>query len=303
MYNRLTLQLLAAIAAFFVLPLFRASAHDQAENSIQILVTYDYPDATGYINSSGINDRGDVAGYFLQPSGHFRGFVRFADGSFSPPIVAPNDTMGITYATDINGAPTVCGESYDSRNDAYHGFLVTDRVFTLFDIEGSGSTTVAGINASGHFVGDFGPDASTGQGYIDVDGVISTFSIPEATSTIATAINGFDMVVGNYTLASDIYVHGFFRGAAGELTYPIDFPGSIQTGMRGINNHRVAVGTYTDSNFVTHGFIFKPPATFLSFTYPGASYTTLGGINDRGLICGDYRDSVSIRHGFIGRIR
>ena len=73
--------------------------------------------------------------------------------------------------------------------------------------------------------------------------------------------------------------------------------------MRGINNHRVAVGTYTDSNFVTHGFILKPPATFFSFSYPGGTYTTLGGINDRGLICGDYVDVNNFRHGFIGRIR
>ena len=128
MHNKLTLQLLAVIAAFFVLPLLRVSAQYQTENSIQILATYDYPNAIGYINSSGINNEGDVAGYFPGAGGDFRGFVRFADGSFSRPIVAPNDTMGITYATDINGTPTVCGESYDSRNDAYHGFPDRSRV-------------------------------------------------------------------------------------------------------------------------------------------------------------------------------
>lgn len=119
MYNKLTLQLLAGIAAFFVLPLFCASAQDQAENSIQILATYDYPGTAGYINSSGINDEGDVAGYFLQPDGDFRGFVRYHDGTFSRPIVAPNDTKGITYATDINSTPTICGESYEPRNNTF----------------------------------------------------------------------------------------------------------------------------------------------------------------------------------------
>jgi len=290
-------------AALCLCPSLYLFAQEQPNNSLEILATYDYPGAIGYINSSGINSQGDVAGYFAQPNGDFRGFFRYHDGTFSAPIVAPNDTNGFTYVTDINSTPTVCGESFVPAKNAYHGFLLTNRVFTLFDIEGAGSTTVAGINAWGHFVGDFGPDATTTQGYINVDGVITSFSIPDATVTVATAINGLDMVVGNY-IPADLTTHGFFRNLTGELTYPVDFPGSILTGLRGINDHGLVVGVYEDSNGVSHGLVFKPPATFLSYTYPGSTYTTLGGINNRGLICGDYKDSTGIlRHGFIGRIR
>ena len=60
--------------------------------------------------------------------------------------------------------------------------------------------------------------------------------------------------------------------------------------------------SYEDRNLVMHGFVLRPPATFLPFSYPGATYTPPGGINDRGLICGDYIDSFNLRRGFIARI-
>ncbi len=269
--------------------------------TIEIIATYDYPGAAGYINSSGINDKGDVAGYFLDAAGDFRGFVRFRNGRFSAPIIAPNDT-GVTFAADINNTPTVCGESYDSVNDDYHGYLLTNQTFTSFDIEGARSTTVNGINVNGDFVGGFGPDAETTEAYIDIDGEITSFSIPGA-SSVATAISGSGMVVGNYTLTADSSLHGFFRNATGDLNYPVDFPGSTFTGLRGINDRGLVVGVYGDADSVTHGFVLKLPATFLSFTYPEATYTTLGGVNNRGLVCGDYVDVNGFRHGFIGRIR
>ena len=50
----------------------------------------------------GINDLGDVTGYFKDASGAIRSFIRYADGTFSEPIVEPNDTGNITVATDIN---------------------------------------------------------------------------------------------------------------------------------------------------------------------------------------------------------
>jgi uncharacterized membrane protein len=297
--NRMRVALLLVLATFCLSPSLCILAQQEGETSLEIIATYDYPGAAGYINSSGINDNGDIAGYFLD-AGDFRGFVRFRNGRFSAPIIAPNDT-GVTFAADINNTPTVCGESYDSVNDDYHGYLLTNQTFTSFDIEGARSTTVNGINVNGDFVGGFGPDAETTEAYIDIDGEITSFSIPGA-SSVATAISGSGMVVGNYS-GADFVTHGFFRNATGDLNYPVDFPGSTFTGLRGINDRGLVVGVYGDADSVTHGFVLKLPATFLSFTYPGATYTTLGGVNNRGLVCGDYVDVNGFRHGFIGRIR
>jgi hypothetical protein len=303
MYNKLRFQFVVTAAVLCFCSLSCLLAQDQAENSIQVIASFDYPLASGFTTCSGIDDRGDVAGYYFDASGDFRGFVRFQNGRFSEPIVAPNDSGGVTYASDIHNGPTVCGESYDSANNAFHGYFLTNQIFTLFDVEGAGSTTVAGLNAYGHFVGSFGPDSSSTQGYLDVAGEITVVSIPGATATFGTAINSLDETVGNYISASDSALHGFFRNAAGDLTYPIDPPGSTLTSLRGINTHGLVVGNYNGSDSRSHGLAFKSTATFLTFNYPAADLTTLGGVNERGLICGDYVDSSGIRHGFIAKFR
>jgi hypothetical protein len=301
--NRSPLRPALLLIALALVPSRCILAQQEGQSSFEIIATYDYPGAAGYIISSGINDKGDIAGYFFDAAGDLRGFVRFHKGRFSAPIIAPNDT-GVTYATDINNTPTVCGESYNSVHNAYHGYLLTNQAFTSFDIEGARSTTVAGINVNGDFVGGFGPDAETTEAYIDIDGEITSFSIPGASSfTTGTAISGSGMVVGNYILTADSSLHGFFRNATGDLNYPVDFPGSILTSLRGINDRGLVVGGYEDADSVMHGFVLKPPATFLSFSYPGATFTTLGGVNNRGFVCGDYDDLNGFRHGFIGRIR
>ena len=303
MCNNLNFRLQSIVTAFSLWPSLCILAQQHPESSLQIIATYDYPGAVGFINSSGINDKGEVAGYFIDATNAIRGFVRFHDGTFSSPIIAPNDTSGVTEASDINNTPTVCGSSYDAVNNAFHGFFLTDQTFTLFDINGALSTSVVGINADGDFVGASGSDADSNQAYIDVDGEIISFTIPEASFSTGTAINGAGVAVGNYRLETDSPLHGFLRDATGNLTYPLDFPGSTATSLRGISDRGLVVGSYTDFSSVQHGFVFKPPTTFFSFTYPGATYTTFGGINNRKVVCGDYIDVNGIRHGFIGRIR
>ena len=119
MYLKLSFRFAAAAAALCLCPSLYLFAQEQPDDSLEILATYDYPGAIGYINSSGINSEGDVTGYYLQPDGDFRGFVRYHDGTFSRPIVAPNDSNGITYATDINSTPTIYGEPCEPRNNTF----------------------------------------------------------------------------------------------------------------------------------------------------------------------------------------
>jgi maltose-binding protein MalE len=96
-------------------------------------------------------------------------------------------------------------------------------------------------------------------------------------------------------------LHCFSFCNSGELTY-LDVPDSKSTLVYGINDNRVMVGWYWDSNYYGHGFVLKPGATFFSYDFPGSYESHLGGINNRGLICGDYGDATG-NHGFIARIR
>ena len=67
--------------------------------TIEVLETFDFPGTGNQTLPQKINERGDVVGVFLDSNGVSRGFVRFSDGSFSAPIVDPNDTVGFTEVT------------------------------------------------------------------------------------------------------------------------------------------------------------------------------------------------------------
>jgi hypothetical protein len=71
-----------------------------------------------------INERGDIVGVFIDSNGVARGFVRFSDGSFSAPIVDPNDTVGFTEGRGINNPRTVVGDYVTSDGNRSRVFPV-----------------------------------------------------------------------------------------------------------------------------------------------------------------------------------
>src|SRR5438094_9784612 len=147
--------IISILAVLFVFPLMGAFAQ-QAPNafSIEVITTFDYPGAGNLTLPQKINERGDVVGEFIDSSGVTRGFVRFSDGSFSDPIVDPNDTVGFTEGRGINNSRTVCGDYVGSDGNS-HGFFLSGGTFTEYDVPGALETLVLGINDAGDFTGDF----------------------------------------------------------------------------------------------------------------------------------------------------
>jgi uncharacterized membrane protein len=303
MFNRMALAYFAGLVVISPLSLLA----EQPATSILILTTFDYPAATSFTITTEINDKGDVAGAYIDANGLQRGFVRFHNGSFSPPIVPPFDVGSFTEADDIDDSRTICGFFSSANDTVFHGYFLSDRIFTQFDIDGALSTFVNALNDAGDFVGSFDSDPETTQAYVDIGGSLALFSIPNASFTGASSINGLGETVGNYRIGTETASHGFFRDEFGNLTFPIDFPASLGpsgTILRGINDRGWVVGGYYDRNSLEHGFLFRRPGSFLSFDCPDALSTRLSGINKAGLVCGSYVDSVTgARHGFIGRLR
>src|SRR5262249_31103353 len=66
----------------------------------------------------------------------------------------------------------------------------------------------------------------------------------------------------------------------------------------GINNFGQIVGTYSNHNVTSHGFLWKD-GVYTTFDVPGAISTTLSGINDYGEIVGSYTDGAGVGHGFL----
>src|SRR5205823_9755219 len=122
--------LISILAVLFVFPLMGTFAQ-QAPNafSIEVITTFDYPGTGNSTLPQKINERGDIVGIYLDSNLVSRGFVRFSNGSFSAPIVDPNDTVGFTEGRGINNSRTVSGD-YAASDGNFHGFFLSVRIFT-----------------------------------------------------------------------------------------------------------------------------------------------------------------------------
>ena len=299
--KQLVISILAVLFAFPVMGTFAQQA--APSGSIEVITTFDYPGAGNNTLPQKINERGDIVGEFIDSSGVTRGFVRFSDGSFSDPIVDPNDTVGFTEGRGINNSRTVAGD-YVISDGTLHSFFLSGGTFTEYDVPNTVQTNLLSINDVDDFTGGFDPDGSgIFQGFISVDGILTSFSVPGAAATLAYDINDSKrLVVGYYVDASGI-LHGYYRDTNGALHFPIDPTGSVATILFGDNNRNWVVGRYADASGVTHGLFFVPPNNFFTFDFPGSTFTSLNGISSQGNICGRYVDASGIAHGFIARVK
>src|SRR5947208_9364625 len=295
--------IISILAVLFVFPLLGTFAQQAASSgSIEVITTFDYPGTGNQTLPQKINERGDVVGEFIDSTGVARGFVRFSDGSFSAPIVDPNDTVGFTEGRGINNPRTVVGD-YATSDGNLHGFFLSGGTFTEYDVPGAVTTAVLGINDPGDFAGTFDPGTGIQQAFISVGGTLTSFSVPGAIATLAYQLNNSKQLVVGYYLDSSGIPHGYYRDTNGALHFPIDPSGSTATILFGVNNRNWVVGRYADSSGVTHGLFFTAPNNFFTFDYPGSTFTSLNGINAQGFICGRYGDASGIGHGIIARVR
>jgi uncharacterized membrane protein len=291
------------LAVLFVFPLMGTFAQ-QAPNSgsIEVITTFDYPGTGNLTLPQKINERGDIVGEFIDSNGVTRGFVRFSDGSFSAPIVDPNDAVGFTEGRGINNSRTVDGD-YVGSDGFLHSFFLSNGIFTEYDVPGAVQTNLLSINDAGDFTGGFDPDGSgIFQAFVGRGGTLTSFSVPGSLSTFAYEINNSKRLVVGYYIDSSGILHGYFRDTNGALHFPIDPTGSVATILFGLNDRNWVVGRYADASGVTHGLFFVPPDRFFTFDYPGSAFTSLNGISDQGFICGRYVDASGIAHGFIARV-
>src|SRR6059058_2620120 len=276
----------------------------QAANSgsIEVITTFDYPGTGNSTLPQKINERGDVVGEFIDSSGVTRGFVRFSNGSFSDPIVEPNDTVGFTEGRGINNPRTVVGD-YAASDGNLHGFFLSGGTFTEYDVPGAVFTAVLAINNPADFAGTIVDASGLQQAFVSVGGTVTVFSVPAAPATLAYDINDSKRLVVGYYIDGSGILHGYYRDASGALHFPIDPPGSVGTILFGDNNRNFVVGRYADASGVTHGLFFVPPNNFFTFDFPGSTFTSLNGISSQGNITGRYVDASGIAHGFIARVK
>src|SRR5262249_765142 len=141
------------LAVLFVFLLMRTFAQQAANSgSIEVITTFDYPGTGNLTLPQKINERGDVVGEFIDSNLVERAFVRFSDGSFSDPIVDPNDTVGFTEGRGINNSGTVNGD-YLNSDGTLHSFFLSGGTFTEYDVPGALQTNLLSINDAGNSTG------------------------------------------------------------------------------------------------------------------------------------------------------
>src|SRR5207248_6604717 len=159
--------IISILAVLFAFPLMGTFAQ-QAPNSgsIEVITTFDYPGIGNLTLPQKINERGDIVGEFIDSNAVTRGFVRFSDGSFSEPIVDPNDTVGFTEGRGINNSRTIAGD-YAASDGTIQSFLLSGSHFRVYAVPGGLQTNLLSINEPGELTGGFDDGSGVFQGFVD----------------------------------------------------------------------------------------------------------------------------------------
>ena len=222
---------------------------------------FDHPSAFDYTYAVGINDSGQILGYYEN------GYFLKTGNNYQ--AISDYSASGQTYPTDytgINNSGKLSGYFTDSgiyASGYAKGFIKTGNTFDIIEHPNVSSaaciqrlpcgTWITGINNLGHVVGVYTDSAGLYRGFIKNGGVYTAIDHPDhLTGTVYTWVNGINdsgHAAGYFwkTDESGSPGHGFvFDGAF----TPFDHPGAVAGGegtyILGINNSRQVVGWYDD---------------------------------------------------------
>lgn len=209
----------------------------------------------------GLNERGEVVGFFQTNTGPIRTFLY--DGLLTSVLPAP---AGVTDMAGraINNGRQITGSFDDAKG--LHGFLQTRGQFTRFDVPGGSNTNPVAINNSGDVAGTFTtPSASPTppqHGFLMVRGRFTRLDFPGGLNTAAAALNDSQTVAGTYEnpAARPPFNTGAFVYRQGRYTR-LPVPGAVES-VGAISSSGVVVGTYFDPGCPVrcsvHGFQATP---------------------------------------------
>jgi hypothetical protein len=266
------------------------SAQDAAQPVKITFTTIDVPEA-GYTIVSGINTAGEMVGNYGQNINTDSNGFLYSNGVFTY-FDYPGETM--TVPSGINDSGLIVG--YADSGGSIIGFLYDGSTFTAIQ-DGSDSATLAfGVNNAGLVVGGAGSPGVT-RGFELRAEKFKNISPPPGgwIYVYATGVNNLGEIVG-WTESAGL--SGFLD--KGGRFQTINYPGSYNTEVWGVNDSGVIVGWYQSCtpSCGTHGFALKA-GKYLSFDYPGAYVTGATGINATGQVVGFYQvDESGTSQGF-----
>jgi hypothetical protein len=273
--------------------------------------TIDNPKDLTFNQLLGINDEGQIVGYFGSgAAGHpNKGYVippwshQFIDENFPGSVqtqVTGENNRGVTVGFWSN---TNMGVGMDANFGwvKVHGqFRMAD--FPTGDPASPVTDQLLGVNDSDIAVGFWvdGQGNNHGYEYNISTGRFSSVVDPQDTgaSLQATAINDRGDIAGN------IGSNGYLLTRGGRFT-DLSVPGSSSTMALGVNNYDEVVGVFvpkSDANAL-EGYTWTPQHGFTTVNDPhgkndGNLTTTVNGVNDFGQVVGFYVDANGNTDGF-----
>jgi uncharacterized membrane protein len=208
------------------------------------------------ITPTGINDRRQIVGEYVDDRLISRGFLIDQDGRYTR-IDVPGSLA--TNATKINNRGQIVGVYSDTSRDLgdrpnsdptapnykLRGFLLDKHGrFTTIDVPGATATTAFGINDRGQILFRYGDDRSPVRGAVLSKGLFTRFDAPGIPLTFSFGLNDRGQIVGvSGDPADPSTARGFLlaKGAKGPVT-TISRPGAPVTVPTGINNRGQIVG-------------------------------------------------------------
>lgn len=224
--------------------------HGFLRTSGGVFTTIDPPGSTA-TSAFAVNDFGVIVGAFIDAGGILHGFQRSPSGTYTTidfPGVPDSQLTGINDFGEIAGA-------YDLGNRAStrcpgptcqaFSFFLSSGQFTPFaDPVADPTLTFAfSINNRGQIAGLFKDPPGNMKGFVrnPGDGSFRTVQFPTADAfSYLEQINNLDVAAGEYSVSS--VAHGFLADSAHFVS--LDFPDSVGTGLRAVNDLGQAGGYF-----------------------------------------------------------
>ncbi len=173
-------------------------------------------------------------------------------------------------------------------------------------------TSPYAIADDGTIVGTYGTSDGKAHGFLFLNGTITTFDPRASKLTRPVAINGTDVIAGNFYDADNV-VHGFVRQASGKIAR-FDAPGAgggsgNGTFVTALDGDGTVVGYYTDSALQAHSFWRAAGGKLYTFDPPGYSQSAAVGVAQNGrkpVIAGNVKDvtgNLAYRRSSSGSVR
>lgn len=253
----------------------------------------DFPGATNFTTPAGINNSGEIVGYYLDPAtGLQHGYLYdYYGGSFTS-IDCANSTQ--TQAYGINNAGSIVGFYNDQLGT--HGFLYQVGFCTGFDYPGATSTYAWGINDDNQISGYYTDSVGGVHGFLYQPGnstPFTPFDYPLASGTYAYGING-DAQIAGATAEGLTFLYG-----GGTFSYP---PLSCALGVN--NNDQITGCQGSNEVFLHEGnsvVILYPGASQMNPIFSSSDFTIdpLGNATAKVAVVGLYYSNVNGFHGFL----